>query len=178
MIKPARMNAFKWKYVAPKSAESARSARNKIETKTMATQFNPVTINQLLDAPVRKVWDALTLHDQMIRWFFENIPEFEPEVGFQTRFPVYSGERIFTHVWKILEVVPLKKILYQWSYTEYPGESKVTFELTDQENQTRLIVRHEGLESFSQEIPEFSRENCRAGWTFFIQERLPLFLEE
>lgn len=143
----------------------------------MTTLFNPVTVDQLLNVPVQKVWNAITQHDQMTQWFFDNIPEFEPEVGFQTRFPVHSGERVFTHLWKLLEVVPLKKIVYQWSYLEYPGNSRVVFELKELGPQTKLLVNHEILEPFPQDIREFTSESCRTGWEYFIQGRLRLFLE-
>ena len=46
----------------------------------------------------------------MIKWFFDNIPEFKPEVGFETQFNVNTGERDFHHVWTITEAIPGQKI--------------------------------------------------------------------
>jgi len=33
-------------------------------------------------------------------------------------------------------------------------------------------------QSFPQDIPEFTRESGKAGWEYFIQQRLPSFLNE
>lgn len=48
----------------------------------------------------------------MRQWFFENIESFKPEVGFETQFNVQAESRNFLHMWKIIEVVPMKKIVY------------------------------------------------------------------
>lgn len=63
----------------------------------------------------------------MTKWYFNNVSGFKPEVGFETEFVVASKERIFTHLWKIIEVVPYKRIAYTWNYKEYEGESKSFF---------------------------------------------------
>lgn len=47
----------------------------------------------------------------MKQWFFENIPAFQPEIGFEIRFNVNSGEINFLHVWNITDVIPYKKSL-------------------------------------------------------------------
>ena len=39
-------------------------------------------------------------------------------------------------------------------------------------NAQRIIVE----QSFSQDIPEFTRESGEAGWVHFIQQKLPEFL--
>lgn len=65
----------------------------------------------------------------MRQWYFKNIPSFKPEVGFETRFNVQSQDRNFHHIWKVVEVVPLKKIAYNWKYEGYPGNSLAVFEL-------------------------------------------------
>jgi len=82
---------------------------------------SPIIVEQLFDSPVAAVWDAITKLEKMKQWFFPNIPAFEPFVGFQVDFPVQSNNRTFTHLWKIIEVVPHSRIKYYWTYREYPG---------------------------------------------------------
>jgi uncharacterized protein YndB with AHSA1/START domain len=113
----------------------------------------------------------------MIKWYFEDIPSFQPEVGFETQFGVKSGERLFTHQWKVLEVTPFQKIKYRWRYKEYQGDASVSWELTKDGTHTELKLVCLGIESFPQDIPEFTRESCTGGWQFFIQERLKMYLE-
>ena len=144
----------------------------------MSNTDNPIIVEQTFDTSIERVWKAITEVDQMRLWFFENIGSFKPEAGFETQFNVQSNDRSFLHIWKLTEVVPGKKIIYNWKYGGHPGDSSVTFELFEQKNRTKLRVTHEGMESFPQEIPEFSRESCIGGWNYFIREKLMEFLEK
>ncbi len=137
----------------------------------------PVIVEQTFDTSIGNVWSAITNHPEMIRWFFENIPAFEPVTGFQTSFDVISDDRVFPHIWQITEVIPLKKITYDWSYDGYSGRSVVEFELTDEEDRTRLTLTATVTEDFDDNIPEFRRDSCEAGWDYFIKGRLRGYLE-
>ncbi|MCB2195645.1 MAG: SRPBCC domain-containing protein [Bacteroidetes bacterium] len=143
----------------------------------MIKDTSTVVVEQVFGNSVTQVWQAITQLDQMKQWFFENIPEFKPEVGFKTQFNVNAGERNFLHLWRILEVVPEKSIVYDWRYKEYPGQGIVKFELSETGGQTKLKLTNEGLESFPDHIPEFTHESCHAGWNYFIKEQLKAFLE-
>jgi uncharacterized protein YndB with AHSA1/START domain len=132
----------------------------------------PVLIEQVFDAPVDKVWTSITQVDQMRRWFFPNIPAFKAAAGFETSFDAESGGRTFTHQWKVTEVSPGRMIRYRWKYRQYRGEGTVTFELSESRGKTLLRLTNSGLESFPQDIPEFSRESCEIGWRYLIGERL------
>ena len=142
----------------------------------MRSDDAPVVVEQTYNAPVQTVWNAITELDQMRQWYFDNIPSFKPEVGFTTRFDVKSEDRIFPHVWTVTEVEPMKLIKYDWRFEGYPGDSFVVFELSTQDDATTLKLTHEVRESFPDDIPEFERESCVAGWTYFIKERLRDFL--
>jgi len=144
----------------------------------MNTTKNTIVVEQSFKASVSEVWKAISEIDQMRQWFFENIESFKAEVGFETQFNVKSEERNFLHLWKLTEVIPLKKIVYLWKYEGYDGESYVSFELFEENNQTRLRVSHTGIDSFPKAIPEFSSESCRQGWQYFINNRLRTFIEE
>jgi uncharacterized protein YndB with AHSA1/START domain len=123
------------------------------------------------------VWQAITEQKQMIEWFFADIPEFKAEKGFGTEFDVDSGRRIFRHRWKILEADAPVKIVYHWSYKDLKGVGIVSFELFEKENGTLLRLTNSGLDSFPDDMPEFSRENCIGGWEYFIKGNLKNFLE-
>jgi len=137
-----------------------------------------VVVEQTFETSREVVWRAITEIDQMRQWYFENIPSFKPEVGFETQFNVENEGRNFLHIWKVAEVVPMKKIVCNWKYDGYSGDSFVVFELFEQNNLTKLRLTHKVLESFPQDIPEFSRESCVGGWTFFIRKSLKEYLEK
>lgn len=143
----------------------------------MNPNIKPVVVEQLFTATIKDVWRAITDIDEMKLWYFDNIPDFEPCIGFKTKFIVRSDNRTFTHLWTISEVIPNEKISYTWQYAEYAGESTAHFELISINNQIKLTVTCVGLETFLSEIPEFTHESCKAGWTYFINNRLKEYLE-
>ncbi len=137
-----------------------------------------IIVEQIFYVSATEVWNAITKLEEMKQWFFNNIPAFKPEAGFKTSFPVISRNNTFTHVWEIVKVVPRKMIKYHWAYQEYEGEGCVTFELFDKGSQTLLRLTNEGLESFPQEIPEFERDSCQAGWDYFIKGTLKNYMDD
>ncbi|MGB5238643.1 MAG: SRPBCC domain-containing protein [Flavobacteriaceae bacterium] len=143
----------------------------------MDNRNEPIIVDQDFKLPVEKVWAAITDRDQMIQWFFADIPEFKAEKGFYTEFDVDSGERIFRHRWMILEATPPCKIVYHWSYKDMEGEGIVSFDLLKKDKGTLLRLTNTGLDSFPDDIPEFSRESCKGGWEYFIKGNLKNFLE-
>ena len=136
------------------------------------TNNKPIIVEQDYDVDASTVWKAITNLEEMRQWYFPNIPAFEAVIGFETAFDVTCEDRHFRHLWKITEVVPEKKIAYDWAYAEYPGACLVTFELIDEGARTKLRLTCDVKEPFPQDIPEFKRESGVAGWNYFIGESL------
>jgi uncharacterized protein YndB with AHSA1/START domain len=129
----------------------------------------PVVIEHTFNAPVEKLWAAITEINQMKQWYMREIETFEPELGYQTQFTVHEGDKDYLHIWKITEVVPFEKISYEWKFGGYPGNSLVTFWLNTENNKTKLILTHEKLKSFHPDLnPELSKENFMHGWKNII----------
>lgn len=138
----------------------------------------PFVIERTYNAPPEKVWRALTDNDQMKQWYFK-LASFKPEVGFEFSFEGGSKEKTYTHLCKVLEVIPNKKLSYSWRYKDYEGNSVVTFELFDEgENKTRLKLTHEGLDTFPKDTKDFARESFAQGWTYITGTSLKNFLEK
>ena len=136
----------------------------------------PIIISQSFNVSPQQLWKSITEQPLMVQWFFENIPEFNPEVGFETRFDVQVEDRLYPHLWKILQVDPGKRITYDWRYGGYPGKATVEFRIRELEGGSELQICHTALESFPQDMPELTREAGVQGWTYFIQQRLKEFL--
>ena len=135
-----------------------------------------VVVERTLNAPVAKVWKALTDVDQMREWYFD-LKEFKPEVGFEFEFVVEHEGNKYHHLCRITDVVPEKKIVYTWRYKGEPGDSLVTFELFPDADKTRVKVTHTGIETFPQ-TPAYARKNFEAGWTAIIGTELKQFVEK
>ena len=119
----------------------------------------PILIEQAFQTSIKTIWAALTDITEMKKWYFDNIPDFQPKVGFKTQFPIHNEGRTFTHLWEVIEVIPNQLITYRWHYKEYAGDSIVTFVLTAIEEQVRLNLTLQILEDFPDDIPEFKRES-------------------
>lgn len=143
----------------------------------MDMSANPIVAEQTFDASIETVWKAITDKDQMRQWFFEAMTEFEPEAGFKTQFNVQCEGQDYLHLWKITEVVQGKRIVYDWRYEGYPGDTTVAWELSETPNGTKLVLTHEGIETFPQDNPVFSRESTQGGWDYFLHESLKGFLD-
>jgi uncharacterized protein YndB with AHSA1/START domain len=138
-----------------------------------------VVIERIFNASVEKVWKAITDLDQMKQWYFPQLEAFKPEVGFETQFNVHHEGRDYFHIWKIKEIIPLKKISIEWKYKGYPGNSLVNFELFPDGNKTKLVLTHEKIETFIPEkYPELAKKNFTEGWTQFMDKGLKEFLEK
>ena len=138
----------------------------------------PVIITQDFPNSLAIVWDAITQHQQMRNWFFDQIPEFRAEVGFKTQFNVQAPSRDFFHLWEITEVIPLKRIVYNWKYKGLKGDSFVIIELAKKGNSTQITLTTQVTEDFDDSIPEFKRESCVGGWNYFIKDRLYNYLKQ
>ena len=135
----------------------------------------PIVINRIFNAPVARVWKALTSADQMREWYFD-LKEFKAEVGFEFDFVVEHEGNKYHHLCRVTEVIPEEKIAYTWRYQGEPGDSLVTFELFPDGNRTRLKLTHTGIETFPK-TPAYARKNFEAGWTAIIGSELKQFIE-
>jgi uncharacterized protein YndB with AHSA1/START domain len=136
-----------------------------------------IVIERIFNAPVHRVWKAITQKELMKEWYFD-LPEFKAEVGFQFQFTGGpSPEKQYLHLCEILEVVPEKKLKHSWRYDCYKGISYLTFELIAIGENTKLKLTHEGLESFPGDNPDFARKNFESGWDAIINTSLKNYFE-
>lgn len=138
---------------------------------------SPFVIERIYNAPPDKVWKAITDPGQMKQWYFD-LPDFRPEVG--ATFDFWGGDETkkFHHLCEVEEVIEGKKLSHTWRYAEFPGNSLVTWELFAEEDKTRVVLTHSGLETFRGDIhPEVKKENFAMGWTEILGKMLKEFVE-
>lgn len=134
----------------------------------------PFVIEQIYNAPIEKVWDALTDENKMKEWYFPQLKKFEPVVGFEFEFTDDGSN--YQKEWRVTQVVDGKKLAHSWIYKGYPGSSEVTFELFEEGSETRLKLTHTGLASFPHD-PHFARNRFEDGWHHIIGSNLKHYLE-
>ena len=136
----------------------------------------PLVVERTFNAPIEKVWEAITDKDNMKQWYFD-LAEFKPEVGFEFQFTGGSEDKTYLHLCKVTEVVAGKKLTYSWRYDGYAGNSFVTFELFPEGDKTRLKLTHADLDTFPADNPDMAKESFMAGWTEIIGTNLKNYLE-
>lgn len=139
-------------------------------------KVKPVVTEVVLNAPIVKVWKAITNKNDMKQWYFE-LETFRPEVGFEFQFYGGKDEKQYLHLCQVTEVIPGRKLAYSWRYDGNPGNSLVTFELVPEGKNTKLRLTHEGLESFGTNNPDLAKENFIEGWNTIIGKSIKAFVE-
>jgi uncharacterized protein YndB with AHSA1/START domain len=135
----------------------------------------PFIIEQVYDAPIEKVWQALTDKEKMKEWYFPQLKKFEPVVGFKFEFADDGSN--YKKEWKVTQVEEEGKLAHSWVYKDYPGSSEVTFELFEEGNKTKLKLTHTGLASFPRD-PHFARQRFEDGWKHILGNNLKNYLKK
>lgn len=138
--------------------------------------IHPFVIERTFNAPVNKVWEAITDKSNMKEWYFD-LEKFEPEYGFEFQFVGGTPEKQYLHSCRVTQVTKYKKLSYTWKYEGYTGESEVSFELFPEGEQTRLKLTHTGLETFPADNPDFAAESFAKGWEYIIGTNLKNYLQ-
>ena len=129
---------------------------------------SPIKLSYPFEVDVNHMWLALTDLTAMRKWFFAEIPDFKAEEGFEITFDIQGKSRVFPHHWLIMEVVPLSKIVYNWNYIGYDGDSYLTFELEKSDIGCTIHLTIKIIEDFDDRIPEFKRDSWIGGWNYFM----------
>ncbi|MDR2236184.1 MAG: SRPBCC domain-containing protein [Chryseobacterium sp.] len=137
----------------------------------------PITVQYRINAPVNKVWKALTDQNEMKSWYFD-IQDFELETGKEFNFFEPGEEKKYHHQGRILEVIPEQWLKHTWSYPDFSNaETTVIWELQSENEGTVVTLTHEGIENFKDLGDGFSRENFTQGWNTIIGQSLKSYLE-
>ncbi len=136
-----------------------------------------VVVKQKVNAPVDRVWKALTEKKQMKEWYFD-IPDFVAEP--HTEFAFYGGseEDRYHHHCEVLEVIPNKKLKHTWTYPEISKEKTlVKWELEADGDGTMVTLTHKGLENFDHLGKDFETKNFEEGWNSIVTQALKDYVE-
>jgi uncharacterized protein YndB with AHSA1/START domain len=112
----------------------------------------------LLNAPIQKVWGAVSTSEGIAAWFMPN--DFQPVEGYE--FQINAGPFGMSPC-KVTEIDPPNRLSFQWG-----KDWAITFELIDQQGKTEFTLIHSGWDA--DKVTEFGqphtaiRENMAQGW--------------
>ena len=139
---------------------------------------HPVALQRVYEAPIAKVWEAITDKSQLKQWYFDFSEQFELEVGHV--FDWWAGPpdgKQWHHRGEITEVVPQKKLAHTWEFPGYVGKAKLLWELTAVDaNHTRLDFRFDILVPFDPKEDALRRKHFVEGWNHIINIGLAEYL--
>ena len=121
-----------------------------------------IVVEDVLPHPPEKVWTALTTAELIGRWLMPN--DFEPVVGkrftFTTR-PIGAWDGVVQC--EVLEVVPLRRLVYSWQGGAEDSrlDSVVTWTLQPEGTGTRLRMVHARFRSPQN---DFAYSAMSSGW--------------
>ena len=134
-------------------------------------------ISVKVNAPLDKVWNAITNKEQMKNWYFD-VPDFEPKIG--NNFSFYGGDENeeYHHFCEIVDLIPNEKLKHSWTYPEISKEKTlVKWELKPENEGTIVTLTHKGLEAFEHLGENFKIHSFRKGWEDIVGKSLKEFVE-
>lgn len=135
-----------------------------------------VQTEMIFDVPARDLWEAITNASNFKKWYF-HIPHFSTTPG--DSFDFYDSEsKTHFHHCTVLECIPGKKFVHTFQHpNESKGNSTVTWLVTEiDETHSKLVLTHEGTETFADAGPNFTPENYQMGWDAIIKTSLRNYL--
>ncbi|MED4602568.1 SRPBCC domain-containing protein [Paenibacillus validus] len=124
----------------------------------------------VLNAPIRKVWDAVATSEGIAAWFMPN--DFQPVAGFE--FHLEAGP-FGKSPCKVTEIDPPNKLSFRWG-----ADWTLTFELIDLDGKTEFTLIHSGWDA--DKVTEFGethtlvRDRMNNGWAG-LQQSLRKYVE-
>lgn len=116
-----------------------------------------------IDAPVSKVWDALTKKEQIAKWLMPS-DNFELKLGATFNMLGKSKGVEYPHICTIKEIVPEKKLSYTWAVKDKLGDTLVTYDLEDLDGKTKLTLTHTGWDKVTLTTEGTHRDDYNNGW--------------
>ncbi|MBS1494148.1 MAG: SRPBCC domain-containing protein [Bacteroidetes bacterium] len=123
----------------------------------------------IINAPVSKVWKALTEKEQIDQWFMP--PEnFKPEIGNTFKMTGSKDGVSYPHTCTITEIIPEKILAYTWSISAIDGETLVTWELQEMNSGTKLTLTHSNWDKVKFNTTAISTNDYINGWNHFTNK--------
>jgi uncharacterized protein YndB with AHSA1/START domain len=133
----------------------------------------PIEKKVVINAPVSKVWKALTDPGKIEQWML--MPNnFKPELNREFLFNAEMDGNHFDIKCKVLEISENRKLVYSWSGPFMEGNTTVSIQLSGKDGKTELILIHSGFAANQEEV----KESHSKGWDLRFVEKLKETVEK
>ena len=133
----------------------------------------PIEKKVVINAPVNKIWKALTESDKIEQWMLMS-NTFKPVLNNQFVFKGEMNGNKFDIKCKVLEMEENKKLVYSWSGPFFEGSTIVSIQLKGNKGGTELTLIHSGWAENQKDV----RESHSKGWDERFVEKLKEVIEQ
>ena len=133
--------------------------------------MGPIEKKLTVNAPVNKVWKALTDPAELQKWMMMST-NFEPKAGKDFTFksdPTEEWDGVFKC--SVKEVIENKKLSYIWDTSFINAETLVEFELTENGDKTEVSLVHSGWDKMAAN-QEVTKKSHSEGWDLRFGQKL------
>ena len=119
-----------------------------------------ITKEEIINHPIKKVWDAISKEDEISKWFLN--ANFKAEVGASYTFSS-TGEQCTKITGEVKEANPYT-LVYTWVVENTDVITTVKWILEEQGESTKLYLEHSGISNYSDESAIQMFESFSGGW--------------
>jgi uncharacterized protein YndB with AHSA1/START domain len=130
--------------------------------------------------PTEKVWECLINPELVSQWLMKN--DFKPIVGHKFNFHTKPIPKMgFDGIvyCEVLEIIPLRKLVYSWKGGPKPGvtglDTLLTWTSSPENKGTKIVLEHTGFKGWKNFIASVFMES---GWKKGIPRRMGKVLNE
>ncbi|MCH5585556.1 SRPBCC domain-containing protein [Shimazuella sp. AN120528] len=138
------------------------------------TTLPAITKSVIYDAPIEKVWVAVSTSEGIASWFMPN--DFQPIEGHN----FYIQSPFGPSPCKVLGVDPPNKLTFSWDEDGWV----VSFELKDVSGKTEFTLTHDGWKGADDIVPKANQKQSvihktmSEGWEALVESNLRKVVEE
>ena len=122
-----------------------------------------ITKTHQFQSPINKVWDAISLAEEISTWFIK--ADFKAEAGYKYTFTheqtVIKGE--------VLKANPVHELVYTWVVSGTEVETVVSWKLEEKNEGTFLTLEHSGIRNYPGDTAVMMFNNFKGGWNSCVE---------
>jgi uncharacterized protein YndB with AHSA1/START domain len=124
---------------------------------------------KLIQAPIAKVWNAISKGNEISTWFIK--ADFQPEKGYRYTFTASEEHGCTQITGEVKEANPYT-LVYTWVVQNTTAETTVKWELKEVAEGTKLYLEHSGISNYPADTAVAMFNSFNGGWDACVAELL------
>ena len=138
--------------------------------------IQPLIKEITVNAPISKVWKAITEKEELAKWFHTS-EDYIFEEGKTFHMDALHEGKNYLHTITITKIIPEKKLGLDWFIESDCGITQVLYELEPSGDKTKVKVTHSGFDKYG-DAGEKNRTGYSSGWDHVLNVLLKEYVEK